>query len=127
MLASARPNVPMRSRPHGANTMTIRDGDWELIDWDAASGRSVWAMFDGEKTIIRTDYPVAQAIEHNTLHRNSASSGWKGDWHRVASVPLNLAHGGGLVEAMNQHDDKFISRFLNDSDNAAWRTKEGRV
>ncbi|KAB0573384.1 hypothetical protein [Brucella pituitosa] len=107
--------------------MTIRDGDWTLIDYDFASGRSVWSIFDGEKTIIRTDYPVAQAIEQNTLFRNAAPSDWKGDWHRIASVPLNLAHEGGLVEAANQHDDKFISRFLNDSDNRAWRTKEGIV
>lgn len=107
--------------------MTIRDGDFVLVDWDAASGRSVWSYFDGEKTIYRVDYPVAEAIEQNTLHRNAAPSGWKGDWHRVASVPLNLAHSGGLVDAMNQHDDKWISRFLNDSDNRAWRTKEGTV
>lgn len=107
--------------------MTIRDGDWTLIDYDYASGRSVWSIFDGEKTIIRTDYPVAQAIEQNTLFRNAAPSDWKGEWHRIASVPLNLAHEGGLVEAMNQHDDKFISRFLNDGDNRAWRTKEGNV
>ena len=107
--------------------MTIRDGDFVLVDYDHASGRSVWSYFDGQKTHYRIDYPVAQAIEQNTLHRNAAPTGWKGEWHRVASVPLNLAHQGGLVEAMNQHDDKWISGFLNDSDNAAWRTKEGRL
>lgn len=107
--------------------MTIRDGDWELINWDAASGRTVWAMFNGKETVIRTDYPVAQAIEQNTLHRNAAPNNWKGDWHRVASVPLNMAHDSGMVEAVTQDDDKWLSRFLNDSDNAAWRTKDGRI
>lgn len=107
--------------------MTIRDGDFVLVDWDAQSGRSVWAYYDGQQTHYRVDYPVAEAIEQNTLHRNAAPAGWKGEWHRVASVPLNLAHQGGLVEAMNQHDDKWISRFLNDSDMSAFRTKEGRV
>lgn len=107
--------------------MTIRDGDWTLIDYDFATGRSVWSLFDGEKTVIRTDYPVQQAIEQNTLFRNNTPTGWKGDWHHVASVPLNLAHQGGLVEAMNQHDDAWVSKFLNDGDNRAWRTKEGRV
>lgn len=107
--------------------MTIRDGDFVLVDYDHASGRSVWSYYDGEKTHYRVDYPVAQAIEQNTLLRNSAPSGWKGDWHKIASVPLNALYDTGLAEAMNQHDDKFISRFLNDSDNRAWRTKDGRV
>ena len=107
--------------------MTIRDGDWTLLEYDYVTGRSVWSLFDGQKTIIRTDYPVAQAIEQNTLLRNATPRGWKGDWHHIASVPLNLAHHGGLVEAVTQHDDKFISRLLNDSDNRAWRTKDGRV
>lgn len=109
--------------------MTIRDGDWELLEWDAHTGRTVWVMFDGEKTHVRTDYPVASLIEQNAAHRNATPSGWKGDWHHVASIPLNLLHDAdtGLHEAFRQGDDKHISRFLNDSDNAAWRTKVGRV
>lgn len=107
--------------------MTIRDGDFTLIDYDYQTGRSVWALFDGEKTVIRTTYPVAQAIEQNLLSRNNVSAGWKADWHHVGSVPQNIAWDSGLVEAFTQSDDRFISRFLNDSDNRAWRTKEGRV
>ncbi|HEX5935680.1 MAG TPA: hypothetical protein VFY63_16095 [Pseudorhizobium sp.] len=107
--------------------MTIRDGDFELFDYDYATGRSVWRYFDGEKTIYRTDYPVANLVEQNLLERNDAPVGWKGDWHKIGSVPLNMAYDTGLVEAFNLHDDRFISRMLNDSDNRAWRTKEGRV
>ncbi|MDX3929101.1 MAG: hypothetical protein QHC90_25285 [Shinella sp.] len=107
--------------------MTIQDGDFTLVDYDYQSGRSVWSYFDGEKTILRIDYPVAQSIEQNLLERNDAPRGWKGDWHKVASMPLNMVYDSGLVDAMNQHDDRWISRMLNDSDNRAWRTKEGRV
>ena len=32
-----------------------------------------------------------------------------------------------MAEASRQGDDKFISKWLNSSDNLAWRTKEGRV
>ena len=42
--------------------MTIRDGDWTLMQWDPATGRTVWSLFDGEKTIFRTDTPVAATI-----------------------------------------------------------------
>ena len=107
--------------------MTIRDGDFVLVDVDHESGRSVWSYFDGEKTVYRIDYPVAATIEQNAAARNNASAGWKGDWHMIASLPLNLAHDSGLVEAVTQQDDKFLSRFLNDGDNRAWRTKDGRV
>lgn len=109
--------------------MTIRDGDFELFDWDPQTGRTVWRMFDGEKIVFRTDSPVASTIEANTAHRNAASDGWKGDYHRVASVPMQLLYDEnlGLNKAIQQGDDKYISRFLNDSDNRAWRTKDGSV
>jgi len=107
--------------------MAIRDGDFVLVDYDHFSGRSVWSMFNGEKTVYRIDYPVDKLVTQNQTERNNAPQGWQGDWHKVASVPLNMAYDSGLVEAMNQNDDKFISRMLNDSDNRAWRTKDGRV
>jgi hypothetical protein len=109
--------------------MTIRDGDWTLMQWDPKTGRTVWSLFDGEKTIFRTDTPVAASIEENQIARNSASAGWKGDYHRVASVPMQLLYDDnlGLNKAVQQGDDGYLSRWLNDSDNRAWRTKDGRV
>jgi len=106
----------------------IRDENgFELVDYDHLTGRSVWTYFDGEKTVIRTDYPVEGLVSANAEIRNSAASGWAGDYHRVASIPQNVLWDSGLVEAQSQGDDKFVSRWLNDSDNRAWRTKEGRV
>ena len=109
--------------------MTIKDGDWELLEWDARTGRTVWSMFDGEKIVIRTDTPVAASIEENTLVRNATPEGWKGDYHRIASVPMQLLYDDnlGLNKAVQQGDDAYLSRWLNDGDNRAWRTKEGRV
>lgn len=109
--------------------MAIKDGDFELMSWDLATGRTVWSMFDGEKMVIRTDYPVAQTLEQNAVFRNNAPDGWKGDYHRVASVPLNLLYDDnlGLNKAIQQGDDKYLSRWLNDSDNRAWRTRSGSV
>lgn len=104
----------------------IRDGDWTLIDWDPTTGRTVWHMFDGAKTVVRTDYPVAATVAQNELIRKEAGKAWTGDWHHIASVPLNIYH-DQIAEADRQGDSKFLSRWLNDSDNRAWRTKEGHV
>lgn len=107
----------------------VRDGDWQLHDYDPVTGRSVWALFDGEKTVLRIDTPVQATIDENAAIRNATPDGWKGDYHRVASVPMQLLYDEnlGLNKAIQQGDDRFISRFLNDADNRAWRTKDGRV
>ena len=108
---------------------TIRDGDFTLHEYDPVTGRTVWAMFDGEKTVFRVDTPVAATIEENAQFRNAASTGWKGDYHRIASVPMQLLYDDnlGLNKAIQQGDDKYLSRWLNDADNRAFRTKDGNV
>lgn len=107
--------------------MKIRDGEWTLFSHDFKLKRTVWARENGDgSTTFRTDYAVDDTIEANTAMRNSVSGGWKGDWHKVASVPLNIFY-DRLAEASKQDDNAYISRFLNDSDNAKWRTKGGRV
>ncbi|CCE94642.1 hypothetical protein ABIA24_003398 [Sinorhizobium fredii] len=107
--------------------MIVRDGEWTLYDHDIMTGRSVWHYFDGEKDVFRVDYPVDNLMSENQAIRNSAERAWKGDWHRVASIPLNVAHDSGLVQAHSEGDDRFVKRWINDSDNRAWRTKEGRL
>ncbi len=108
--------------------MTIRDENgFELMEHDPVTGRSVWSYFDGEKTVFRTDYPVEATMAENEAVRNAADQAWRGDWHRVASIPLNILHASGLAEAHSQGDDRFVKRWLNDGENRAWRTKEGRV
>lgn len=108
--------------------MPIRDENgFELFEFDPVTGRSVWHYFDGEKTVMRTDYPVDGLIKQNAESRAHFAGSRHGDWSRVASVPLNIAYDSGLVEAIDQKDDRFVSRYLNDSDNRAWRTREGSV
>jgi hypothetical protein len=108
--------------------MTVRDENgFELMEFDPVSGRSIWSYFDGEKTVYRTDYPVEATTAENEALRNEADRAWRGDWHRVASIPLNILHDSGLNDAQTQGDDKFVKRWLNDSDNRAWRTKDGHL
>ena len=107
--------------------MPIRDGEWTLFDHDVKLGRTVWARHnDDGSTTFRTDYRVDPTIDINTAQRNLAQPGWKGDYHHVASIPLNIFY-DQLAEASRQGDDKYISKWLNDSDQRAWRTKDGTV
>lgn len=103
------------------------DGDWYLISHDPQLKRTTWQRDNGDGTSTqRTDYEVQPTIDQNTAQRNIAQSGWKGDYHHVASVPLNVFY-DQLAEAARHHDDKYVSKWLNDRDNSAWRTKSGNV
>lgn len=107
--------------------MRFRDGDWWLVDHDMHLGRTVWARENGDgTTTYRTDYEVKATVDLNTAQRNMARKDWAGDYHHVASVPLNV-YWDKLAEASREGDDRYVSRWLNDSDNRAWRVKEGRV
>lgn len=107
--------------------MMIRDGAWTLFDYDFKTGRQVWHYFDGEKDVFRTDYRVDDVMDANQTSRNIASHGWAGDWHQVASIPLNVAYDSGLARAHTEGDKAFVNRWLNDGDNQAWRTKNGNL
>lgn len=107
--------------------MKLKDGDWTLYDYDIQTGRQVWALHnDDGSTTFRTDYPVQPTIEINAAQRNMAQDNWHGDMHHIASVPLNVFH-EQLGAASMQNDEKYLSKWLNDSDNRAWRTKNGTV
>jgi hypothetical protein len=109
--------------------MRFRDGDWWLVSHDFAMKRTVWAREnDDGTTTYRTDYEVDPTIEANKATKNMASSGWAGDYHLIASIPAPFVYGEGYIAtALREGDDTAVSRWLNDSDNSAFRTKEGRV
>lgn len=107
--------------------MVIRDGDWVLVDSDLKMGRYVWAIQNPDgTTTYRTDYTVDPTVDANTRARNDASAGWGGDYHRVGSVNLGLYY-DKLHAAVQQDDMAYISKWLNNGDNRAWRTKDGKV
>ena len=107
--------------------MAIMDGAWRLVEWDAATQRSIWSMFDGEKTVFRVDQPADKILEANAEAEKETMGRRFGDWNRVASIPLQMYHNSGFAEAYAQGDLQWVGRFLNDSDNAKLRTSRGRV
>lgn len=107
--------------------MRIRDGEWSLVDHDFGLKRTTWSRSNPDgSTTYRTDYAVDDTLEANKTMRANDEGGWKGDWHKVASLPLNVYY-DQLHEAVAQDDMAHVSRFLNDIDNRAYRTKLGRV
>lgn len=110
-------------------TQEITDGNgFKLFDYDIETGRSVWVKheIDGRMT-FRVDMPVSSILDANKEFANDSIGKRFGDWERVASVPLELMDQSGLSEASAQKDDKYISRWLNDSDNRGFRTFRGNV
>lgn len=108
--------------------MQIRDGDWTLWNYDFHSGVQKWVTRDERGNLVmRTDYPHQATVDENAAARSAAGNSWAGDWHRVASIPLPLFYQSGLAQAQTEGDQRFISRWLNDGDNRAFRTKEGKV
>lgn len=74
----------------------------------------------------RTDYEVQATVDANQAQRNMSQRGWAGDYHHVASIPQNV-YWDQIAEASKENDQKYLSKWLNDSDNRAWRTKDGTL
>lgn len=104
----------------------IQDGNWTLFAYDQDTGRSIWSQWIDGQIAFRVDTPADAVIEANTVVRNADHPARFGEYVRIASVPLNLYHSAGLAEASAQKDDRFLSKWLADTDNAAWRTREGK-
>jgi hypothetical protein len=104
----------------------IFDGSWKLFAHDADTGRTIWSQWIDGKITFRVDSPVDHIVAANKAALNADHPHRFGDYVHVAAVPLQLYHQAGLAAAIVQHDDRHISRFLSDTDNAAWRTREGR-
>jgi hypothetical protein len=104
--------------------------DWVLYEHDPVMGRTVWIRDNGDGTMTaRTDYDVTKTLDANKAALASAAPGWKGDWHRVASIPLGLLHNPelGLMDAARDGDRGYLRKILNDSDYRHLRTKEGKL
>lgn len=104
-----------------------------LFDRTPELGTTEWFIpSEDEKTFtIQTVQDAAPIVEANALHRSAFTSGrdrWgegiNGDT-KVASLPLNVwmdLKRKGVVD-----DPRALKRWLNDPDNAAFRTRPGRV
>lgn len=118
-------NAPIRSQTKA--DQLIRDGDWILFEYDPVMDRSVWVLDAGDEWIIRTDYHNADRLKTENAAAEAETHGRRfGDYVRVASVPHNEFRAAGLDRALREGSDKYVSRWLNDSDNRGYRTSRGK-
>lgn len=103
---------------------------WTLFEHDLLTGRRIYMSLDEGppgKTLWRVEIPVDDVIEANAEAEKASHGRRFGDWNRVASVPVNIMEKTGLDIAVQARDNRFLSKFLNDSDNAKFRTSRGKV
>ncbi len=103
---------------------------WTLFEHDPLTGRRIYMSLDEGppgKTLWRVEIPVDDVIEANAEAEKASHGRRFGDWNRVASVPVNIMEKTGLDIAVQARDNRFLSKFLNDSDNAKFRTSRGKV
>ena len=98
------------------------------IDFDPLTGIETNFVDHKDGTFsIQTRQQVYDLIEANKAAYNGvdAKAGWNGEWHHVASIPLTTYFDlkkKGVID-----DAKAFKRWLNDSDQRAFRVRPGRV
>jgi hypothetical protein len=108
----------------------------EETDWvvfaDTPDVRTLHRMVvgaDGVKRLtVRQEWKNPQAyLEQASMERSlKAGKSW-GDGQVIGRVPLALYFSSGMAQARQNHDETWIKRFWNDSDNKYLRTKEGQL
>jgi len=98
-----------------------------LLSRDPLMGTETYFHYhdENDSMTIETITDVSDIVAGNKRDFNDASSNWSGDWHRVASLPLNV-----LLQLQEQgiaQDEQAFRRWLNDPDHRAYRTKPGKV
>ena len=97
-----------------------------LLDRNYALKREVWYHYDGEQVVFQTRQMVDHVLDFNKeVYNETFGKSW-GEGQRVASIPMNVYY-DKLDEAVQEKDDKYIQKFLNDSDYRKLRTFHGRT
>lgn len=80
---------------------------------------------------VDTVFDVQDIVDENERVRNSQPDGWKGREHLVASIPMPiwqlLQDTWRVLGLSKQEKQEALKRFVNDPDNAKFRTKYGRI
>lgn len=100
-----------------------------LFEHDPEIGRTVWLVFDdkGNMKGAHVEQEVDAILEANKMWADISAGSRFGDYNRIASVPLTFLEKTGLGDAIDNGDRRYLSKVLNDGDNAKFRTSRGRV
>ncbi len=82
------------------------------------------------KAIIQTVQDISTYLRTNRVERNTAREGWKGDVHKVASVPKVIVQQWNKElgdYCLKPEYRQWLIAKLNDYNNSNFRTKAGRI
>ena len=97
-----------------------------LLSFDPVLGLTRKFHWDDttDEFLIQTQQETTDIVEQNKLEFNEAPNRW-GEWSKIASIPLSIYM--DLKKKGILDDEAAFKRWLNDPDNAAFRTRPGRV
>jgi hypothetical protein len=100
--------------------------DSRPFSYDAETGIKTTFHYheDGGISFEKTQ-DVESLLELNKATLNASPEGWKGDLHKVASIPIHVyqqLRAEGILK-----DPERMKRWLADPDNSKFRTKSGRL
>lgn len=102
-----------------------------LFDEDPIGGTRTWFVpldDDGSfQLVTQQDHePIYQgALDERNAHDSKATHKWKGDVHKVATIPMPVLN--ELMRNGVAQDPQEFKKWLNHPDNAVFRTKPGKV
>lgn len=103
------------------------DDGWCVVYRDPQMGREIHALDEGDVMRVREVVDVEGLVNENAAIRGELAGTRYGDGLSLAArVPINVFH-NRLSEAMKQGDDEYVRRWLNDSDHAKFRVRDGRI
>lgn len=106
----------------------VDERGFELVRCDPEAGKSLWMKVEPDGQVIFEEIVQLDPLfrSNEILRSEQFNQRWD-DGKIAASLPLEYAFSSGYMEATKQGDKAWIKRFLNDSENAKFRTKEGRI
>ncbi len=89
--------------------------------------RSLLTVEDDDTLKIYEEQDIEPVLDMNQRLRNNTDErhGWKGDMHRVASIPLVVYD--ELLRTGKTKDKDYMKKWLNAPENQVFRTRSGRV
>lgn len=108
-----------------------------ILDFDNKSGVIETFQQQNGKNVIRKHQNTDAIVNANRQELNSNVDGnWKGDMHKVASIPLIVvdmwreelkSKGAHDCDPLSTNNRSFLIAKINSSEWSALRTKQGRV
>lgn len=101
-----------------------------LVDQHGDMIETIKLVDDGKKVVRKLSQDVQPYFEANARERAEATGDWRGDLHKVASIPLvvfeQMCQEAGCNLMKPENRGKLVA-MLNNKDYLKLRTKEGRI